>query len=284
MALAFEAGGLDLAFGLPVESVAELTANPTLIVKSFPVGYQYMAILNTKRPALGDARVREAIDLGVDRGQLVAAIGGGVAATGPFASYFPFAEKSPRPTDIAAAKTLLDAAGWKPGADGLRAKDGQTLKLKVMAYPQRPDLVTMLPVVKSQLWTLGFDVDTGLTDDPSSAAASGDFDLFLWAQHTAPSGDPAYFFNAMLRSGASLNFSGYASAAFDGLIAQFAKESDPDKRSALARAADAQIFKDAPIAFLVSPVWYVGVSKRLANYQPWGSDYHVLRADIGEAR
>ena len=42
------------------------------------------------------------------------------------------------------------------------------------------------------------------------------------------------------------------------------------------------MFKDAPLLYLVSPDWYVGVSKRLANYRPWGSDYHVLRDDLGE--
>lgn len=31
--------------------------------------------------------------------------------------------------DLAAAKKLLDAAGWLPGADGIRAKDGRRLAL-----------------------------------------------------------------------------------------------------------------------------------------------------------
>ena len=41
------------------------------------------------------------------------------------------------------------------------------------------------------------------------------------------------------------------------------------------------LFDDAPVSFLVTPQWYVGLSKRLSGYEPWGSDYHVLRADIG---
>jgi peptide/nickel transport system substrate-binding protein len=137
-------------------------------------------------------------------------------------------------------------------------------------------------VVKAELEAAGFKVDTAVVDDPTSAAASGDFDLFLWAQHTAPSGDPALFFNSMLRTGAALNYGGYSNPTLDKVIDRFATEADPQKRAATAAEAETIVFKDAPILYLVSPDWFVGVSKRLADYQPWGSDYHVLRADIGE--
>ena len=204
MALAYEAGSLDLAFGLPSEVIKRLKANSDLDVKSFPVGYQYLGLINVKHPMMADVDVRKAIDLAIDRSQLVAAINGGAAATGAFAPYFPFAAKAPRPTDIEAANKLLDADGWTAGPDGTRAKAGQKLTIKVLAYPQRPDLVTMLPVVKAELQAIGFTVDTAVVDNASSAAAGGDYDLILWAQHTAPSGDPAFFFNSMLRTGASL--------------------------------------------------------------------------------
>lgn len=122
MALALRAGELDLAFGLPAEGLAAMEANPELTVKSFPVGYQYFGLLNTARPALADRRVRQAIDLGLDRSELVAAIGNGAPATGAFAPYFPFAGKTPRATDPARAAALLDAAGWAAGPDGRAAR------------------------------------------------------------------------------------------------------------------------------------------------------------------
>ena len=86
-----------------------------------------------------------------------------------------------------------------------------------------------------------------------------------------------------LRSGASLNYAKYSSPDFDAILNRFATEGDPARRIAIAIDAQAKLFADAPASFLVSPVWYVGMSKRLKNYEPWGSDYHVLRADIGEA-
>ena len=55
-------------------------------------------------------------------------------------------------------------------------------------------------------------------------------------------------------------------------------------RAELALDAQERLFETVPVVFLVSPEWHVGLSERLAGYEPWGSDYHVLRADIGEGR
>lgn len=283
LTLALEAGELDLAFGLPAESIARLKNDPELTIQSFPVGYQYLAYLNTRTPALADARVRRALDLAFDRPQLATAIHGGLPATGAYAPYFPFAGKEARPTDAAKAAALLDEAGWTAGADGKRSREGEALTLTVLAYPQRPDLVAMLPVIKAQLAPLGIAVETKIVENANDVAASGDYDVFLWAQHTAPSGDPAFFLNSTFRTGAGLNFTGYASPDFDAILDGFATEGDPAKRAEIAARAQQKLFEDAPVSFLLSPVWHVGLSKALSGYEPWGSDYHVLRADIGES-
>lgn len=284
LSLALEAGELDLAFGLPSEVISRLKTNADLTIKSFPVGYQYLAFFNTTRPLLGDVKVRQALDLAFDRNELAAAINGGEPATGAYAAYFPFAGKEARPTDLDKAASLLDEAGWTRGADGTREKDGQKLNLLAITYPQRPDLVTMLPVVKAQLARVGITLDTQVVENIQQVASAGDFDIALWAQHTAPSGDPAFFLNSMLRSGASLNYAKYASPGFDAILDRFATEGDPAKRVDIALDAQEKLFEEAPASFLVSPVWYVGLSKRLQNYEPWGSDYHVLRAEIGETK
>jgi peptide/nickel transport system substrate-binding protein len=126
LALAFEAGELDLAFGLPSEMAPRLASQPGLDVKSFTVGYQYMAILNTGAPRAADQAVRQAIDLAIDREQLVAAINGGVPATGAFAPYFPFAPamRAPPTVEAAAERSARPAsrpaatASWKRTASG----------------------------------------------------------------------------------------------------------------------------------------------------------------------
>ncbi len=283
LALAVQSGEVDLAFNVPVEALPRLRASAGVTVKSFAVSYQYMAWINTSRPLLGDVRVRRAIDLAIDRDLLIQAISGGVRATGAYATTFPFATREPRPFDRARAAALLDEAGWR--LDGnVRRKDGQTLRLVLLAYPQRPDLVTMQPVLRAEFAKLGIEVETRVSDNAQAAAREGNFDLMLWAQHTAPAGDPAFFPSVFLRSGAANNHARFASPALDAVLDRFAAASDFETRMLIASEAERVVFAQAPVAYLLTPVWHVALSRRLAGYEPWGSDYYVLRADLRLAR
>lgn len=280
LALALRAGELDLAFNLPVETLGLVSADPSLTVRSFPVAYQYMMWMDTREGPLADVRVRRAIDNALSREDLVRAIRAGVPATGAFAPTFPFAGEEPIGHDIEAARALLDEAGFVPGADGVRARDGERLALSLVAYPQRPDLVTLQPVIRAALAQIGIAVTTRVSEDPNGVATAGDFDLLLWAQHTAPAGDPAHFLSLFFETGAARNYTGFSSEAYDALIAELRTTHDPDARVALARKAQALIAEEAPVAFLVTPEWHVGLSARLAGYEPWGSDYYVIRPDL----
>lgn len=283
LALALRAGELDLAFNLPVETLGLVAADPSLTVRSFPVAYQYMMWMDTREGPLADVRVRRAIDLALSREDLVRAIRGGIPATGAFAPTFPFAAEAPIAADLEAARALLEEAGWRPGSDGVRAKDGARLALSLVAYPQRPDLVTLQPVIRAALAELGIAATTRVTEDANGVATSGDFDLLLWAQHTAPAGDPAHFLALFFETGAARNYAGFSSEAYDALVAELRATQDPAERVRLARAAQALIAEEAPVAFLVTPEWHVGLSARLAGYEPWGSDYYVIRPDLKPA-
>jgi peptide/nickel transport system substrate-binding protein len=283
LALALKAGELDLAFNLPVETLPMLRADPALTVRSFPVEYQYMMLMNTRRPALADPRVRQAIDRAIARPDLARAVRGGIPATGAFPARFPFAAETGTPHDPAGAAALLDAAGWLRRADGKRRRGGEPLSLTLWAYPQRPDLITFQPVIRAALEGLGITVITRVTDTPTDTARSGDFDLFLWAQHTAPAGDPAFFLSLFLGSTGANNHSGWSDPAFDAVLAELGREPDPARRADLARRAQALVAEGAPVAFLMTPEWHVGLSERLKTYEPWGSDYYVIRADFGLA-
>ena len=279
LALAFASGELDMAFNLPVETLSMLQAAEGETV-SFPVGYQYMMWINTRSPALADPRVRRAIDLAINRDDLVTAAQAGVPATGAFAETYPFAAEGPLPYDPARAAALLDEAGWTMGEDGVRVQGGERLELVLYAYPQRPDLVTLQPVVRAALGEIGIAVTTQVTESPSDVAASGDFDLFLWAQHTAPAGDPGLFLSLFFETDAARNYSGWSNADYDALIAELRAAGDPQARIDLAQRAQDMIAAEAPVAFLVTPEWHVGLSPALAGYEPWGSDYYVIRPDL----
>ena len=37
---------------------------------------------------------------------------------------------------------------------------------------------------------------------------------------------------------------------------------------------------EVPVSNLVTPFWHVGLSDRMKDYEPWGSDYYVIRSDL----
>jgi peptide/nickel transport system substrate-binding protein len=284
LALGLKAGEFDLAFNLPAEALDLLRADPALTVKSFPVAYQYMMWLNTRTPALADSRVRRAIALAIDRDELVKAIRAGQPSRSAYAGYFPFAGEASPARDPAAAAALLDEAGWRVGPDGRRSRAGQPLTLFLWAYPQRPDLVTMQPVLRAQLAAIGIGVETRLTEEPTTTARAGAFDLLLWAQHTAPAGDPAFFLRLFLSPDGANNFAGVDEPRLSKILDRLGEVGEPAARVTLAKEAQAVIAEIVPVVFLVTPEWHVGLSRRLAGYEPWGSDYYVIREDLTVAR
>lgn len=83
-------------------------------------------------PFLTDPAVRQALSMAIDR-QIIAELAYGPAGratctlTPVPAAYVP--ESPCAPQDIEGARALLDQAGWLPGPDGVREKDGQRLSM-----------------------------------------------------------------------------------------------------------------------------------------------------------
>src|SRR5258708_4200441 len=89
------------------------------------------ASLKTKHPLFSDPAVRQAINLLIDRASIEKFIYGRTAsATANFLNR-PERVRSKNTKlefNIEKANAILEAAGWKKGADGVRAKDGKSLK------------------------------------------------------------------------------------------------------------------------------------------------------------
>jgi peptide/nickel transport system substrate-binding protein len=279
LAIGLESGELDLAFGLAAETLPRLRGRPGITIVSTPVAYQYMLLLNLRRPALAEPKVRAALSLALDRGQLVRAIGGGVPASGLFPAYMPWGLPNPLPTDRARAAALLDDAGWRLEG-GLRRRGGEVLELTLTAYPQRPDFLTLAPVLRAQLEALGIRLRTEVVEAITPAVQAGRFDISFWTMHVAPGGDPAFALEQYARTGGPLNVMGFSDPTLDALLERLAAAEGPETRHALAREAALVLNAALPIIPLLTPEWHVGLSARLAGYRPWPSDYHILHAEI----
>ncbi|WUY01756.1 ABC transporter substrate-binding protein [Streptomyces sp. NBC_01422] len=106
---------------------------PTYAAKS----YDFRTVtLPTGNPVTGDRAVRQALDAAVDREAMVDTIldGAGAPAYGPLPVADPaFALDIKRTQDLDRARSTLDKAGWKPGKDGIRVKDGRRASFTLYA-------------------------------------------------------------------------------------------------------------------------------------------------------
>lgn len=119
---------------------------------------------NVTRPIVSDLRVREAIRYAIDRRQMATKISHGyvtlqesvVPSVLPFAPKgIPFIEQ-----DVAKARQLLDQAGWKVGAGGIRVRNGQRLSLYFPYYTGVSTADDTVEMIRQELRAVGIEIQT----------------------------------------------------------------------------------------------------------------------------
>lgn len=201
------------------------TSNPGV-----PFGFQP----NVARGVLADPVVRSAIIPAINRTELVDTVLGPDfrPATSTLAVRTPnYVELADVTYDPDAAKKILDTAGWVPGPDGIRVKDGTPLRFSVTFSAVFAGNQAILELVQQQLRAVGVDLQL----EPVSAAeqtarqASKDYDSTYY-NITRADGD-------ILRAtfgldGRNLNARGPIPELDDVLAAQL-RTTDPAARGAL---------------------------------------------------
>ncbi|MFF0473704.1 ABC transporter substrate-binding protein [Streptomyces sp. NPDC004284] len=210
--------------------------------------------LPTHNRVAGDTAVRRALDLAVDRQAMVDKIleGAGKPAYGPVPTDSPwFAKGTERRHDLAGAEKVLDEAGWKPGPDGIRVKDGVRAafplwylsgdKLRqdhALAYASDArkagiDITTQAgtwEVIEPRMKTDAVLAGGGSPGDP-------DFDQYLLLKSTL-GGDG---FNNMAR---------YDNETVDRALEDGRRTNDPAKRRAAYDTVQRELAKDPGYTFL----------------------------------
>ena len=119
------------------------------------------ASIKTKHPLFSDPAVRQAINLLIDRASIEKFIYGRTgAATANFLNNPErFRSKNTKfEFNIEKANQILEAAGWKKGGDGIRAKDGKPLKFVFQTSINAPRQKTQA-IVKQACQKAGIDVE-----------------------------------------------------------------------------------------------------------------------------
>ncbi len=236
---------LDWVDAVPLQQVATLAADPRFTYVTDPVAGipDYLAMNTTKAP-FDKKEVRQAVAWALDRSDIrdLAYFGAGEVGVSEVPSgsvWFDGVDPYEGAPDVDRAKELLAAAGYPDG-----------LSITYLGLPQYPELLKTGEVVRDQLKKVGIDmtieqVDVSVWFDRFS---SGDYEITSAYQERTI--DPDNFYSLVLRSGAAVNTTGYASPEADALIDQAAAETDQAARQELYTQLRALVAEDAPLTFV----------------------------------
>ncbi|QUF04307.1 ABC transporter substrate-binding protein [Actinosynnema pretiosum subsp. pretiosum] len=152
----------DVAYNPSPQELASFKAQGFTTAAPRYLGFVSGFAINTKVAPYDDPRVRQALQHGIDRQEIISTVytEDWLPAKSFFQSTVPGA--TDRSADFAfdAAKSakLLDEAGWAEGADGLRSKDGKALELTLYPNPYLATSKSVDELVARQLRELGFTV------------------------------------------------------------------------------------------------------------------------------
>ncbi len=237
-------GELDWVDAVPLQQLTSLSADPAFTYVTSPTaGIPDFLALNTTKPPFDDPNVRAAIALAVDRTQIrdIAYFGAGEVGSMEVPSGSPWfggADPYAAGPDIEAAKAKLAEAGVSG-----------TLTVSYLGLPQYPELLKTGEVVREQLKAIGVDlviepVDVSVWFD---RFVNGDYEITSAYQERTL--DPDNFYALVLRSGGSINTTGYSDPAFDALVEQARTETDEAVRKDLYEQVRAQVWTDNPLVF-----------------------------------
>lgn len=251
-------GKVVSSFGTLVERILVNLTNPS------PDLGDERSTAKHPHPFLSDKAVRQALSMAIDRNLLVE-IGYGSAGR-PTCNVLPAPEiyKSSANDgclvqDIEGAKKLLDDAGWKPGGDGVRAKDGVRLSIlyQTSTNAVRQDFQALI-----KQWWSDIGVETELRNidaavffggDPASPDTYQKFfaDVEMYANNFDGTDPEAYMANWECKQAPrpesqwqGNNMPRYCSEEYDALVDKLSQTGALLERAELAKAMNDMLMQD----------------------------------------
>jgi peptide/nickel transport system substrate-binding protein len=283
--LALRSGDIDLVYGVPPQAVKSL-AGPDFTVNTKSSGREDYLVVNHRRLPFSDKAVREATALAVDRAALltIGLAGQGSVATGMFPPEQGVQNVDMQATDATRAKQVLDDAGWKAGADGVRVKDGQRLSFQLLSAPARTEWTPMAVAIQAQLQDFGYEIQIEQVKNiGDQLAQSQDFDAAMYSANMLVTGDPLYIFNQTLAKGGPANYGGYTNPQLEATLTSMRGEADAAKRQTLAVQAQQIIKADVPNVYILVVPFIAANSKKVKGFTLHPNDLYIVDNQISLA-
>ena len=279
---ALKSGEIQMVYPQPqldlVKNVKALEPNITSKI-SFGLSFEHMDF-NTRNFHLAQLPVRQAIATALDRQALVSATVGQFDNRAQVDNNRIYVNNQPEykdnsggkytKPDVAAAKQLLEGAGYKLGADGIYAKQGKRLSLEMMTTQNNQLRENTIDVVTQQLKAAGIEIKKFLNGDifegaekPKSLEAGGfDIALFAWVSSPFTSSNKSIY-QVVKGDAQGQNYTHGNDPKVQQLMEQAVIETDPAKTADLWNQVDTQLWSDMFTLPLYQKPTFLGYS---SNY------------------
>ena len=186
--LALEKGEVDLIYGknmIDAEAINNYRDSDRFSVAlSDPVSTRQI-VLNTTKDVLKDRAVRLALQHATNRDAISQGVFYGLEQPAPviYARTVPYCDVDLKPYeyDVEKAKKILDDAGWKPGAGGVREKDGKKLELELLYNSNAVTERTISEYLQYEYGLLGIKLNIKGEEEQSyrDNMKAGNFDMIF---------------------------------------------------------------------------------------------------------
>jgi peptide/nickel transport system substrate-binding protein len=282
LALAMEAKEVHFStFIADIPVIDQLAKVPGLVAS--PLGGEaigpiaWLAFNLTKKP-FDDVRVRQALSFAIDREFITKRLhrGRSQIATGPITLGTPFYTDDVEryKVDLAKAEQLLDAAGLRKDASGIR------FRTSIDFGSSRDYGQNIAEYFRSQFRRIGVDLELRQTPDfPTWARRVGGHEFDMTMDLVFNWGDPVVgvhrtYLTSNIRKGVVWsNTQSYSNPRVDELLALASVEPDVAKRKAFYKEFQQIVVREAPIAFLTVISYHQIFDARLDGLPRsiWGS-------------
>ncbi len=258
--------------------------------------------LKTRHPIFSDPAVRQAINLLIDRASIEKFIYGRTGRATANLLNNPERVRSKNTKfefNIEKANQILEAAGWKKGSDGVRAKDGKSLKFVFQTSINAPRQKTQA-IVKQACQKAGIDIElksvVGSVFFSSDTANPDTYTHFYcdaqMYQNVMQQPDPQFFMNQCVSWEAATkenkwqgrNIVRWQNKEYDEIYKQAERELDPVKRAAMyVRLNDLAVGDNYFLPLLSRPRTMAVSGNLIAPLSGWDNDLWQLASWYREA-
>ena len=266
------AGVVDVFQESSVDRAYQLSAASHGVAVATPPANGYIALFFNVRAGqlFAERNLRRALQVCIDlpRDVDTTTAGGGIPVYGPVLpgswAYDPDIPKPDR--NVAAAKRLIEGAGWQISADGVYAKAGVRPAAQIPARAGFPDRIKMADLIAAQGRYCGMDLASRPTDFDAILTMLDNyphylpgtktpFDLYLggFASGAEPADGLLPFLSSQISSKenpSGYNSSGFSDPVLDRLDAEAKATYDQAERATFYRQAQEEIASQLPCLFL----------------------------------